>query len=505
MSSPRHVLALDQGTSSSRAVVFDAQARPVASAQHEVASTYPRPGWVEQDAALLVASQIRSAREAIAAAGVGPEAIAAIGIANQRETTIAWGRDGRPVHPAIGWQDRRTSGACARLRESGAEPQVRATTGLLADPYFSGTKMAWLLDEIPNGRGRARDGELLLGTVDAFLAWHLTGGTTYATDVSNASRTLLLDLHARTWSDAMLDLFAVPRGALPEVRVTDADFGMTHPDLFGAPIPIRAMAGDQQAALFGQTCFMPGTAKNTYGTGCFLLVTTGEEPPEPPEGLLATVAWERLAGQVRYALEGSVFVAGAAVRWLRDGLGLISTAEEIEALASSVHDSDGVVVVPAFAGLGAPHWDADARGAVFGLTARTTGAHVARAVLESIAHQSVDLIEALEEGGGPAIATLRADGGAAVNDLLLQLQADLLGRPVERAGVTETTALGAALLAGRAVGLWATDEELPGLVPARRTFQPTAADDWRTTSRQRWKDAVARTRTAPGTTESRRP
>jgi glycerol kinase len=496
MSAPRHVLALDQGTSSSRAVVFDERAKPVASAQHEVVSTYPQPGWVEQDAATLVASQIRAAREALAAAHLGPEAIAAIGIANQRETTIAWGRDGRAVHPAIVWQDRRTRDACARLREAGAEQRIRATTGLLADPYFSGTKMAWLLDSIPDGRRRAQDGELLLGTVDAFLVWHLTGGTTYATDVSNASRTLLLDLRARTWSDAMLALFGVPHAALPEVRATDADFGMTQPDLFGAPIPIRAMAGDQQAALFGQTCFESGMAKNTYGTGCFLLVTTGADAPEPPEGLLATVAWQRAGGQARYALEGSVFVAGAAVRWLRDGLGLISAADEVETLAASVDDSDGVVVVPAFAGLGAPHWDAGARGAVFGLTARSTGAHVARAVLESIAHQSVDLIEALEEGGGPSIATLRADGGAAVNDLLLQLQADVLGRPVERAGVTETTALGAALLAGRAVGLWASDGELPALVPPGRTFEPIVDDDWRASARDRWKDAVARTRTA---------
>jgi glycerol kinase len=493
---PRHILALDQGTSSSRAIVFDERARPIARAQHEIDSSFPRAGWVEQDPTTIVASQIRAARDALEAAGVAADAIAAVGIANQRETTVAWRRDGRAIHPAIVWQDRRTDPMCASLRAAGLEPGIRGTTGLLLDPYFSATKMAWLLDAVPDARRMAEGGELLLGTVDTFLAWHLTAGATFATDVSNASRTLVLDLAARTWSEPMLGHFGVPRTALPEVRPTDADFGATAPHVLGAPIPLRSMAGDQQAALFGQRCFAPGMGKNTYGTGCFLLVTTGDAAPVPPDGLLATVAWERTDGQVRYALEGSVFVAGAAVRWLRDGLGIISGADEVEALARSVEDSGGVVVVPAFAGLGAPYWEADARGGIFGITSGTTRAHIARAVLEAIAHQSVDLIEALEDGGGPRLATLRVDGGAAVDDLLLQLQADLLGRPVERAGIPETTALGAALLAGRAVGLWSDDDELASLVTPGRVFEPVAGADWRGDARRCWKDAVARTRAA---------
>jgi glycerol kinase len=491
----RFVLALDQGTSSSRAIVFDERARPVASAQQEVISDYPRPGWVEQDPEELFRGLLRAARDALQQADLASSDLAAIGITNQRETTIAWGRDGQPAAPAIVWQDRRTSEHCATLRAAGHEAEVRDVTGLLLDPYFSATKMSWLLEAVPVGRQRARDGELLLGTVDAYLLWRLSGGAAFATDVSNASRTMLLDLRERRWSERMLSLFEVPAPSLPEVLPTDAEFGTTQPDLLGTPVPIRAMVGDQQGALFGQGCFEPGSAKNTYGTGCFLLLTTGAEAPSAPTGLLATVAWERTAVlQVRYAIEGSVFVAGAAVRWLRDGLGIIGSAGEVEALAASVPDSGGVVVVPAFAGLGAPYWDADARGLITGITSGTRAAHIARATLEAIAQQTVDLVEALEAGGAPRLTSLRADGGAAVDDLLLQTQADLLGRPVERAAFPETTALGAALLAGRAVGLWGSDEELAALAGPGRVFEPQRDSAWRDSMRQRWADAVARAR-----------
>jgi glycerol kinase len=494
MTRQRFVLALDQGTSSSRAVVFDERARPVGAAQHEVTSRYPRSGWVEQDAEELWTTQLAAARDALAAASVGAGDLAAIGIANQRETTIAWDADGRPLAPAIVWQDRRTADHCAALRVAGIEPLVRGRTGLLLDPYFSATKMAWLLEALPDRRRWAANGEIHLGTVDAWLAWRLTGGRTFATDASNASRTLLLDLASRAWSREQLALFDIPAASLPEVRATDADFGTIEPDLLGAPVSIRAMAGDQQAGLFGGLCLAPGMAKNTYGTGCFLLETTGPEPPTPPPGILATVAWVRQASGPTYALEGSVFVAGAAVRWLRDGLGLVASTAEVEALAASVPDTGGVVLVPAFAGLGAPYWDADARGTLTGITAGTTGAHVARAALEAIAHQTCDLVAALEAGGAPRLVALRADGGAAVNDLLLQLQADLLDRPVERAAVPETTALGAALLAGRAAGVWSTDGELSALMGTGQRFEPRATESWRQTERARWAEAVARTR-----------
>jgi glycerol kinase len=371
---------------------------------------------------------------------------------------------------------------------------MRRRTGLLLDPYFSATKMAWLLESLPDGRARAAAGDVRLGTVDAWLAWRLTGGRIFATDASNASRTMLLDLASRAWAPEQLALLDIPAATLPEVRATDADFGATEPELLGAPVPIRAMVGDQQAALFGGLCFAPGTAKNTYGTGCFLLETTGATAPQPPAGLLATVAWEREASGPTYALEGSVFVAGAAIRWLRDGLGLLGSVAEVEALAASVPDNGGVVLVPAFAGLGAPYWDPDARGSLTGITAATTGAHVARAALEAIAHQTCDLVAALEAGGAPRLIALRADGGAARNDLLLQLQADLLGRPVERAALPETTALGAALLAGRAAGVWSSDEELAAIVGVGARFEPRAPESWRAAERARWAEAVARTR-----------
>jgi glycerol kinase len=492
MTKARYVLALDQGTSSSRAVLFDERARPVAIRQHEVRSTYPAPGWVEQDADELVETQLHAARDALAEAGVPPAAVAAIGIANQRETTIAWDARGRPLGPAIVWQDRRTSAACDALTAAGHGPAIRARTGLVIDPYFSATKMRWLLDAIPDGRRRAEDGELRLGTVDAYLASRLTGGATFATDVSNASRTMLLDLATRRWAPDMLELFGIPLACLPEVRPTDADYGRLSPDLLGEPISVRAMAGDQQAALFGSGCFDPGQVKNTYGTGCFLLMNSGSGPPEPPRGLLGTVAWQRGAHDAVYALEGSVFVCGATVRWLRHGLRLIDQAADVEALAATERDSGGVVFVPAFVGLGAPWWDAGARGSIYGLTAGTTPGHIARAALEAIAHQTVDLLEALEAGGSPRVDVLRADGGAAVNDLLLQIQADLLVRPVQRAAVPETTALGAALLAGSAVGMW-EEGELRSLARVGRVFEPQRDDAWRAEARGRWREAIART------------
>ncbi|MET1231439.1 MAG: glycerol kinase GlpK [Candidatus Limnocylindrales bacterium] len=504
-----HVLALDQGTSSSRAIVFDILARPVASAQHELRSSFPQLGWVEQDADEIWRTQLRSGREALAAAGLAAADVAAIGITNQRETTIAWdAASGRPLAPAIVWQDRRTADRCAALRAEGLESLVRSRTGLLLDPYFSATKMAWLLDHLPDGHARAAAGELRLGTVDAWLVDRLTGSRTMATDVSNASRTMLLDLATRDWSPDQLRLFGVPAASLPEVRPTDGGFGLTDPEHFGAEIPVAAVVGDQQAALFGQLCLAAGQAKNTYGTGCFLLETTGSLVPAPPEGLLATIAWQRTApvagsapiddaGALAYALEGSVFVAGAAVRWLRDGLGIIHDADDVQALAASVPDSGGVVFVPAFAGLGAPYWDPDARGTITGVTAGTTSAHLARATLEAIAHQVVDLVAALEVGGAPHLDVLRADGGASSNDLLLQVQADLLGRPVERAAVAETTALGAALLAGRAVGVWAHDAELADLIGVGARFEPVMPASRRDAERARWAEAVARTRSRP--------
>jgi glycerol kinase len=494
-----HVLALDQGTSSSRAIVFDRRARPVAGAQHEVRSTFPKPGWVEQDADEIWRTQLRAGREALAAAGLAASDVVAIGITNQRETTIAWDAAGQPLAPAIVWQDRRTADRCAALRAAGAEPLVRDRTGLLLDPYFSATKMAWLLDDLVDGHARASDGAIRLATVDSWLVRQLTGGRVFATDVSNASRTMLLDLASRTWSPDQLELFDLPVACLPEVRPTDGGYGLTDPNLFGAVIPVTAVVGDQQAALFGQLCLAPGQAKNTYGTGCFLLETTGPDAPLPPDGLLATVAWEREApgsgsAAVAYALEGSVFVAGSAVRWLRDGLGIIGAADAVEALARVVPDAGGVVFVPAFAGLGAPYWDAEARGTITGMTAGTTSAHLARATLEAIAHQVVDLVDALEAGGAPRLEVLRADGGASSNDLLLQVQADLLGRPVERAAVPETTALGAALLAGRAVGIWTDDAELRSLVGLGTRFEPAMPASRREAERARWADAVARTR-----------
>jgi glycerol kinase len=470
------ILALDQGTTSSRALVFDRRGRVRGAAQQEFPQRFPRPGWVEHDPADLWESTRRTALAAVARAGLAGRDLAAIGLTNQRETTLLWDRrTGRPLAPAIVWQDRRTDGLCAKLKRRGLEPLFRARTGLVLDPYFSGTKLAWLLDHLPGARRRAARGELAFGTVDTWLLWQLTRGGVHATDVSNASRTLLLNLRTGAWDDELLRILRIPREVLPAVRASSEVYGHVAgiPALRG--VPISGVAGDQQAALFGQACFRPGMAKNTYGTGCFLLRHTGSKPVASRHRLLTTIAWRLGAdGPLEYALEGSVFVGGAAVQWLRDGLGLIARSGDVERLAARAPDNGGVYFVPAFTGLGAPHWDAAARGAITGLTRGTTGAHVARAALESIAYQSADLLGAMEADCGGKLRELRADGGATVNQALMQFQADLLRVPVVRPRITETTALGAAYLAGLAVGFWRSRAEISRLWQADRTFRARA-------------------------------
>ena len=465
------VLALDQGTTSSRAIVFDRAGAVRAVAQREFRQIYPQGGWVEHDATEIWATQSGVLHEALAKAGVGPSEIAAIGITNQRETTVLWERaTGRPVANAIVWQDRRTAPDCDALREAGHEATFAAKTGLVLDAYFSGTKLRWLLDHVPGARERARRGELAFGTVDSWLVWNLTGGRVHATDPSNASRTLLYDIHRGDWDDQLCALLDVPREVLPAIVPSSGVCGST--TVGGVEIPIAGIAGDQQAALFGQACHAPGLAKNTYGTGCFLLMNTGANAVESSNRLLTTVAWKR-GGTTEYALEGSVFIGGAVVQWLRDGLKLIRHARDVQALAESVPDNGGVVFVPAFAGLGAPHWDAYARGAIFGLTRGASGGHLARAALESIALQSRDVLVAMQKDARIALAGLRVDGGAAANDLLMQLQADVLGTTVVRPKVLETTALGAAYLAGLAVGFWNDAREVAANWQVDRIFEPS--------------------------------
>ncbi|MBI4989922.1 MAG: glycerol kinase GlpK [Rhodocyclales bacterium] len=481
------LLALDQGTTSSRAIVFDAQGGMRATAQRELRQIYPQPGWVEHDAAEIWRDQLAVAREALSRAGLRAADIAAIGITNQRETTVLWERaSGRPLHNALVWQDRRTADACARLKADGAETMVRQKTGLVLDPYFSATKLAWLLDHVPGARERARRGELAFGTVDSWLAWNLSGGRLHVSDPSNASRTSLFNIHTGDWDAELLALFDIPRELLPRIVRSSALCGETAPELFGAAIPIGGMAGDQQAALFGQACHGEGMAKNTYGTGCFLLMHTGQRAVASNNGLITTCAAQ--TGDAReYALEGSVFIGGAVVQWLRDGLGLIRQAADIEPLAAGVPDAGGVVFVPAFAGLGAPHWNPHVRGTLTGLTRGTTAAHIARAALEAIAFQSAELVQAMAADSGRPLAELRVDGGAAANGLLMQIQADLLGAPVIRPRILETTALGAAYLAGLAAGVWKNREEIAAHWARERTFEPalprTAAEarmaDWR--------------------------
>lgn len=484
----RYVLALDQGTTSSRAILFNHQGKPVARAQRELPQSYPAPGWVEHDPEVIWATQLSAAREALQSVDISE--VAAIGIANQRETTLVWDRaTGAPAHPAIVWQDRRTADLCDRLREEGHEPAIQAYTGLLLDAYFSASKLAWLLERVPNFRQRAEAGQLAFGTVDSFLLWRLTGGALHATDRTNASRTMLFDIHREEWSSHLLDLFTVPSSLLPKVVPSLGIVGETLPDLFGRAIPIAGIAGDQQAACFGQTCFRPGMVKSTYGTGCFLLAPTGDAAPVSTHRLLTT-----LAAPAGYALEGSVFMAGAAVQWLRDELGIISRADEIDALAASVPDTAGVHVVPAFVGLGAPYWDPHARGAIVGLTRGTGKAHIARATLESIAFQCRDVLDAMVRDRGEPFREVRVDGGAAANDLLMQMQADILGVPVVRPRVTETTALGAAYLAGLGTGFWSGVDEVESLWARDRTFEPKWSDERREVAYAGWRAAVERVR-----------
>jgi glycerol kinase len=484
------VLALDQGTTSSRAIVFDHGGGIRAVAQREFAQHFPQPGWVEHDPTEIWASQFGVLAEALAKAGITASGLAAIGITNQRETTLLWERStGKPIANAIVWQDRRTAALCDALRNAGHADFIRRKTGLVIDAYFSGTKLKWLLDTVPGARDRARRGELAFGTVDAWLVWNLTGGTRHVTDPSNASRTLLFDIHRGVWDEELLALLDVPRSVLPEVVASSGVCAQA--SLGGASVPIAGIAGDQQAALFGQACLAPGLAKNTYGTGCFLLLNTGRNAVESRSNLLSTVAWRR-DGVTDYALEGSVFIGGAVVQWLRDGLKLIRSAAEVEALAASVPDNGGAYLVPAFAGLGAPHWDAYARGAMLGLTRGTTAAHVARAALESIAYQSAEVLAAMESDASVKLAELRVDGGAAANNLLLQFQADLLGVPVVRPKVLETTALGAAYLAGRAVGYWRDDAEVAANWQIDRRFEPAMSRDHAISLMAGWNKAVER-------------
>ncbi|MBL8472361.1 MAG: glycerol kinase GlpK [Rhodocyclaceae bacterium] len=488
-----YLLALDQGTTSSRAIVFDAGGHIVATAQREFIQIFPQSGWVEHDPQEIWHSQLEVARAALATAKLSAADIAAIGIANQRETTLIWDRaSGQPLHNAIVWQDRRTAPLCDALKAAGHADDVRARTGLVLDPYFSGSKIAWLLDAVPGARARAEAGELAFGTVDSWLVWKLTGGRLHITDVSNASRSLLYNLTEQRWDAHMLKLLGIPARLLPEVLPSSYRYGMTEAELFGRPLLIGGIAGDQQAALFGQACHSPGMAKNTYGTGCFMLMQLGGEARPSRHGLLTTAA-AQLAGSPRYALEGSVFVGGAVVQWLRDSLGIIRRAVDVEALAASVPDAGGVYFVPAFTGLGAPVWDAYARGSLFGLSRGSTAAHIARAALESIAFQSADLLDAMQADAGHALTQLRVDGGAAANDLLLQFQSDLLGVPVLRPRILETTALGAAYLAGLAAGVWQSVEEISSQWQIERTFEPAMSRDAAAAAMTRWREAVRRT------------
>ena len=468
----QYVLALDQGTTSSRAIVFDHGGRIVASAQQEFEQLLPVPGWVEHDPEAIWSSQLAVAQQVLASAGLTASQIAAIGVTNQRETTILWERStGKPVANAIVWQSRVSAEICDRLKSEGLEPTFRAKTGLVVDAYFSGTKIKYLLDTIPGLRQRAAAGEILFGTVDTWLIWRLTAGKVHATDYSNASRTLVFNIHTLDWDDELLRILDIPRAMLPEVRPSSGVVGHTQAALFGAEIPIAGCAGDQQAATFGQACFEPGTAKNTYGTGCFLLMNTGPQAVASQNQLLTTIGWH-IGGATTYCLEGSVFIAGAVVQWLRDGLGLIKTSAEVESLAAQVPDSGGVYLVPAFVGLGAPYWDAYARGSLFGLTRGATAAHIARAAVESMAYQSRDLIDAMQRDSGVALHSLKVDGGASVNNVLMQFQADLLGTPVRRPVVAETTALGAAYLAGLAVGYWEGAADIARNWALDREFTP---------------------------------
>ncbi len=499
-----HILALDQGTTSSRAILFDRAGQPVAMAQREFAQHFSQPGWVEHDANEIWATQLAVAQQVMGEAGVAASQLHAIGITNQRETTVLWDRtSGEPVAPAIVWQDRRTADACDALRAAGKDWLIQRRTGLVLDAYFSATKLAWLLDHVPQARQRAERGELAFGTIDSWLLFKLTGGAVHATDVSNASRTMLFDIHQLAWSEELLALFNIPRQVLPRVQASCGEFGQSDPTLLGAAVSIGGMAGDQQAATFGQACFAPGMAKNTYGTGCFMLMNTGARPVASTRRLLTTVGWQgpRRSGHAHptaYCLEGSVFMGGAVVQWLRDGLGLVKDASEIEALAASVPDTGGVMLVPAFTGLGTPYWDAYARGTIVGLTRGSTKAHIARAALASVALQSADVFAAMRADAGIALTELRVDGGASRNNLLMQMQANVLGVPVVRPQVTETTALGAAYLAGLADlgggAFWDGAAALQAQWAVDRRFEPEWGDDQRQALLHDWQRAVDRAR-----------
>ncbi len=490
----QYVMALDAGTTSNRAILFDRGGRIVSVAQQEFRQIYPKPGWVEHDACEILETQLAVARAAIERAGATAEDVAAIGITNQRETTVVWNREtGRPIANAIVWQCRRTAEYADSLKSKGLAETIRQKTGLIPDAYFSGTKIRWLLENVPGARADAEAGKLLFGTIDTWLIWNLTGGRVHVTDYSNASRTMLFNINTLDWDDEILRELGIPRCMLPEVKPSSCVYGETVDEVFGAPIAIGGAGGDQQCALFGQACFKPGEAKNTYGTGCFMLMNLGEKPKFSQNGLLTTIAWG-VDGKVEYALEGSVFVAGAAIQWLRDEMQLIGNSAESEAVARSVPDTNGCYVVPAFTGLGAPYWDAYARGAVLGLTRGVNRAHVVRATLESLAYQTADVLAAMEADAGVKLSSLRVDGGASANDFLMQFQSDIAGVPVERPACIETTAFGAAAFAGLATGFWSSRDEVAAVREVAKTFAPEQDGQWRTAAIDGWHRAVARIR-----------
>lgn len=486
----KYILSLDQGTTSSRAIVFDKKGNIVATAQKEFTQIFPRPGWVEHDANEIWSTQLGVATEAILKAGLTVNHIAAIGITNQRETTVVWDRDTHlPIYNAIVWQDRRTAEYCDQLKKEGSAEKIRQKTGLVTDAYFSGTKVKWILDNVEGARDKAQKGELCFGTIDSWLLWKLTNGKVHATDVSNASRTLLYNIHELKWDEELLSLFGIPENMLPEVRSSSEVYGHTENILTAATIPVSGIAGDQQSALFGQMCTQPGMVKNTYGTGCFMLMNTGTKPVDSKNNLLTTIAW-KVNGEVQYALEGSVFIGGAVVQWLRDGLKIIQNSGDVEALASKVEDNGGVYVVPAFTGLGAPYWNQHARGIIVGLTRGSSDAHIARASVESIAFQSMDLLQSMEADSSLPIKEVRVDGGATVNNALMQFQSDIINTQVVRPKITETTALGAAYLAGLAVGYWGSIDELQQYWQKDKVFIPAMNDEKRNDLQKNWKRAI---------------
>jgi len=491
----KYILALDQGTSSSRAIVFDKSGNTLSVAQKEFTQIFPKPGWVEHNPMEIWSSQASVIAEAITAIDINGLDIAAIGITNQRETTIVWDAEtGEPVYNAIVWQDRRTSEYCDMLKKDGLTDKIRSKTGLIIDAYFSATKIRWILENVPGARERATEGKLRFGTVDTWLIWMLTRGETHVTDVSNASRTMVYNIHDLCWDKELLELFGIPESMMPEVRSSSEVYGYTKTTLFAHEVPIAGIAGDQQAALFGQMCTEPGSVKNTYGTGCFLLMNSGSKPILSSNNLLTTIAW-KIGDTVNYALEGSIFVAGSVVQWLRDGLGIIRTSGEVETLASSVPDNGGVYFVPALTGLGAPHWDQYAKGSIYGISRGTTAAHIARAALEGIAFQTMDIVEAMRKDAGVELAELKVDGGASRNDLLMQFQADILGTSVIRPKVTETTALGAAYLAGLAVGYWESIDHIKSQWTADTEFIPKASSETVSALKEGWAEAIERTLT----------